>query len=115
MSVKASPRTYEYPVNERHSTVLGYPAKTSGRGFWSELIWDDEVRTDGGQHFLNPCGGEYLHVKAADPGEDWDGVWFRVRCVHEIGSKWRGGVVSGVRVERRHHGWFWIVEVTNEQ
>lgn len=68
---------------------------------------------------MNPLDGEYLHVACK-----WDRImdgpgkptkksrrWYRVRCKHHIGSKWRGGVVTEVRV-RKHRGlWEWVVSV----
>ena len=109
-------RIYVYPVNARHSTVLGYTATSAfGKSLWDELDWRG-VYQDGGTHLFNLAGGEYLHVRVKyDAEQDGRSLkhrrWYRVRCVHEIGTKWRGGIVQGVQVEQRARQWFWIVAV----
>ena len=107
-------RCFEYLVDHRHSTVLGYTATSRcGGHFWQELDWRG-VRTDGGQHLFNPCGGEYLHVRVKYDREldYWslaDRRWYRVRCRHEIGTSWRGGIVRDIKVFKRGRQWFWQV------
>ena len=112
-------RAFVYVVDQQHSTVLGYSATSkTGARLWGELDWRG-VRQDGGQHFFNPCGGQYLHVRCKyDP--DQDGAkpcpvshrrWYRVRCRHEIGSEWRGGSVKDVEAQKRGRTWVWIVHV----
>ena len=113
-------RTYEYPVNERHSTVLGYTVTSQhGQHLWNELDWRG-VRVDGGRHILNPCGGVYLHVRVKYDA-DQDGPQpallkhrrqYRVRCTHAVGWPWRGGTVTDVKVKKRARKWFWLVTVT---
>jgi len=86
---------------------------------WAELDWR-KTRKDGGRHLMNPQGGEYLHVrckpsKAMDGGgyiPAYDRRWYRVRCAHEIGSKWRNGIVADVRLELSAHGWEWVITVS---
>lgn len=112
-------RNFEYPVNERHSSVLGYSATSQfGGKCWEELDWRGAWK-DGGQHFLNPAGGEYLHVRV-QYDRDQDGPrpckvsrrrWYRVRCWHEVGTNWRGGIVSDIKVVKRCRQWVWIVSV----
>ena len=111
--------TYSYPVNERHSSVLGYSATSqSGKRLWDELDWRG-VREDGGTHIFNPVGGEYLHVRVKYD-RDWDGPLpcpvekrrsYRVRCWHEVGTDWRDGIVFDVKVEKQSRLWVWIVIV----
>lgn len=110
---------FGYPVNETHSTVLGYSAKSKhGKHLWDELDWRG-VLEDRGEHLFNPAGGSYLHVRCKYDSQH-DGPkpcpvsnrrWYRVRCSHEIGSSWRGGVVKNVTVERRNNQWWWVVHV----
>ncbi|MEE8427058.1 MAG: hypothetical protein V3S15_07205 [Woeseiaceae bacterium] len=106
-------KEYEYPVDVKHSTVLGYTATSNnGRRLWDELDWRG-VRTDGGTHFMNPAGGEYLHVRVKPEGKHErlvkDRRWYRVRCRHEIGTKWRRGIVRDVEVIKRGQWWYWLV------
>ena len=106
--------SYEYPVDVKHSTVLGYTVTSkNGRRLWDELDWRG-VRDDGGTHFMNPCGGEYLHVRVK-PEAKYERLlkerrWYRVRCRHEIGTKWRGGIVTDVKVAKRKGQFYWIIE-----
>ena len=112
-------KTYEYPINENHSTVLGYTATSKfGRKLWDELDWRG-VRQDGGQHFMNQSGGEYLHVRCKyNPDQDGRKPvplshrrWYRVRCRHEIGTKWRAGHVADVKVKKSGKRWLWSIIV----
>ena len=115
-------RTFEYPVNSLHSTVLGYTATSQyGKQLWGELDWRG-VSQDGGTHIFNPAGGEYLHVRVKYDC-DQDGPqpcpvsnrrFYRVRCTHEIGTKRRGGIVQNVKVIKRSRHWFWIVDVAKQ-
>lgn len=110
---------YLYAVDAAHSTVLGYTVVSkAGRHYWQELDWRG-VRQDGGQHLFNPAGGEYLHVRCKHDS-DMDGSdrslanrrWYRVRCRHEIGTKWRGGIIADVKVKKLPRGqWQWVVIV----
>ena len=121
-------RTFFYPVNERHSSVFGYSATSKfGKRCWDSLDWR-AMRRDGGTHIFNTVGGEYLHVRVKYD-QDQDGPlpcpvshrrWYRVRCWHEIGTAWRNGVVSDVKLEKRSGYsrqrkclWLWVVVVEN--
>lgn len=118
MKTKTQNKIYEYPVNASHSTVLGYATTSiAGKGLWDELDWRG-VREDGGSHIFNPAGGGYLHVRVMP--EKYERLlcerrWYRVRCCHRIGSKWRGGVVADVRVKKRGKKWIWIVDVEQSE
>ena len=115
-------RAFEYPINERHSSVLGYWAMSQfGKRCWGELDWRG-VRIDGGTHFFNQAGGAYLHVRVKYD-RDQDGPlpcpvknrrWYRVRCWHEIGTKWRGGTVNNIKIKQESGQWIWVVTVMVE-
>ena len=106
-------KRFEYPVDAKHSTVLGYETTSKvGRHLWDELDWRGAWQY-GGQHFMNPAGGEYLEVRVKPEGKYerllLDRRWYRVRCRHEIGTVWRGATVTNVTVVKRKGHWFWIV------
>lgn len=111
--------THKILVSPEHSSVLGYGAWAAyGRELWDTLDWR-AVRTDGGRHMLNPDGGDYLHVrvKAEDWYEWWRLAgrrWYRVRCRYRIGLRWRGGVVTDVRVAKEGKKWYWFVDVDDD-
>lgn len=101
--------TKRLPITAANSTVLGYGATTiTGAKMWSELDWKG-VRTDGGKHFINPAGGEYLHVAVKLwPGETKeDRRWYRVRPAYYPGRKFRGREVADVKVCQVGSDWFW--------
>ena len=103
-------RTLVYPVEAKHSTVLGYGATSqAGKPLWAALVWAG-ARKDGGAHMMNPTGGEYLHVRVKPLT---DGCWYRVRCSHYIGNRWRGGVVENVEVKQKRGKWHWRVTVSS--
>jgi hypothetical protein len=99
-----------YPVEANHSTVLGYGATSkAGKPMWAALVWAG-ARKDGGAHMMNPTGGEYLHVRVKPLT---DGCWYRVRCSHSRGNRWRGGVVENVEVKQKRGKWHWHVTVSS--
>lgn len=110
-----------YPVSDRNSTVLGYGALSRyGARLWRELDWRAAYK-DGGVHILNPCGGAYLHVRCRW-SRDMDGPskrlkdrrWYRVRCRHAIGRKFRGLVIKSVDVALKNGRWFWLLSATRK-
>lgn len=118
-------RLYEYPVTCKNSTVLGYGVRNRYHPkLWAELDWRKSYRDRSGVHILNVAGGEYLHVRCL-PSKDMDGPgyipvrerrWYRVRCWLYAGRKWRGGIVSDVKVNRKSGRWVWAVTVSaNDQ
>jgi len=103
-------RTYVYPVEAKHSTVLGYGTQSQmGKKLWATLHWPGAWK-DGGAHLLNPTGGDYLHVKVKPLA---DGCWYRVRCAHYVGNRWRGGTVQKVEVIKQRNKWHWRVTVSS--
>lgn len=109
-------KAYRYNVDQNHSTVLGYSATSKhGAMLWSRLDWSALVRVDSGVHILNPRGGQYLHVHCKETEYTFSDEIYRVRCLHEIGTKWRIGTVKDVKVEYVSYvGWQWIVEVEKD-
>lgn len=88
----------------------------TGAIYWAELDWK-ATRKDGGQHMMNPAGGDYLHVRCKY-SRDMDGPrpcpldhrrWYRVRCAIAIGCRWRGSVVTAVNLRREKRAWVWEV------
>ena len=110
-------KEFFYPVDAKHSTVLGHAGDSKvGRQLWGELDFR-HVQTDGGVNFFNPTGGEYLHVRCKyDPRQDEpENRWYRVRCKHYVGSKWRGGIVVNVLLRADGDGWKWVVVTELEE
>lgn len=110
LSAAHGSRTFVYAVEAKHSTVLGYGATSQvGKKLWASLVWAG-ARKDGGSHMMNPTGGEYLHVRVKPLA---DGCWYRVRCAHYIGNRWRGGVVQNVQLKQKRGKWHWRVTVSS--
>lgn len=128
----------EYKVDQRNSTVCGYP----GRGFdWSKFDWNQETMHDfGDMREYHDCmamstrdtligklkapavfkdngfigeGSQYLHVPY-----NWteDATIYRVRPNDSMqaGSVWRSHKVIRQTVVKKDDGWYWRLELDSD-
>lgn len=126
----------EYKINQRNSTVCGYPGRTFD---WSKFDWDGKTQHDfgkmryyDGSEVQKELRGKLLGVQTApiawvDKSEfkkgHWDylhvpydwaayGTIYRVRandCMYP-GERYRGHIVKELRAVKHDDGWYWQLE-----
>lgn len=123
-SLQVSERVKDYKVNQRNSTVLGYP----GRYFdWSKFDWEGKQVHKSilkGQEdmiapipyvddFLIADNCQYLHI----PYE-----WEQLRTIYRVrpndcmwaGAVYRGKLVKSQKAIKKEDGWYWRLEFEKE-